>query len=117
MQPQTLERRVEWLEGRVTMLEELPARFDQLELLIAQLGEQLRAEIRAGDEETRRTLREEIRAGDEETRRSLREEIRTADEQIRRVLQNEIATVMSHARLLHEDLVAKLRLIREGGPG
>ena len=36
----------------------------------------IREEMRAGDEETRRSLREEIRAGDEETRRILGEQIR-----------------------------------------
>src|SRR5713101_4874042 len=97
MPPQTLVRRIESLESRVAVLEQLPARFDALALQISQMREEirgefsaLRSEIRAGDEETRRVLRDEIRAGDEETRRVLRDEIRAGDEETRRVLGDEI---------------------------
>ena len=74
MATQTLATRVDSLEERVTRLEELPARVDALTLQVSQLRDEMRVEfsavrdeIRAGDEETRRTLRDEIRAGDEET--------------------------------------------------
>jgi hypothetical protein len=50
---------------------------------------EMRTEIRTGDEETRRALREEIRSGDEETRR--------------------------YMRVLHEDVIARLAAIQEGG--
>lgn len=127
MTPQTLAARVERLEERVTLLEQLPARVDALTLEISQLREEMRAEfsavrieIRAGDEETRRSLREEIRAGDEETRRVLREEIRAGDEETRRVLGLEIREstdrVMSQARALYEDMQAKLLTINESRP-
>ena len=97
MPRQTLERRVDGLEQRVTSLEALPGRMDRLELQIVQLRAEMRDEfsairggIQAGDGETRRVLREEIRVGDEETRRVLREEIRVGDEETRRVLREEI---------------------------
>ena len=64
-------------------LEVLPERVAAVEVQLVHLREEMRAEfsatraeMRAGDEETRRVLRGEIREGDEETRRTLREEIR-----------------------------------------
>lgn len=75
-----LATRVEILEAKVGVLEQIP-------IQIAQLGSVLREEIRAGVEETRRSLREETRAGDEETRRQM--------------------------RVLHEDLVERLKTIGE----
>jgi hypothetical protein len=107
----------------VTILEELPARIDDLTLQISQLREEMRgefaavrgemdsgfaavrAEMHAGDEEARRALREEIRAGDEETRRVLRDQIRAGD-----------AEIMGQARMLHEDLMSRLALMQEGNP-
>jgi len=113
MQPQTLDNRVERLETRVTALEQLPARMDALVVQVSQLrGEMhaefsaIRSEMRAGDEAVTGTLREEIRAGDEETRRSLREEIRTGDERI-----------LTQARVLHEEVISRLAMIQEAGPG
>jgi galactokinase len=95
MPPQTLVRRVEKLEERVTILEELPARIDDLTLQISQLREEMRGEFAA--------VRAEIRAGDEETRRVLREEIHDGNER-----------VLSRVRVLHEELVARFALIEEG---
>jgi len=110
MATQTLAARVDSLEQRVTRLEELPARVDALAVQVSQLRDEMRAEfsavrteIRAGDENTCRTLREEIQAGDEETRRTLREEIRAGD-----------ARVMEQARVLHEQVISRLALIQEG---
>ncbi len=77
------------LEERVTALEAAVSRvvtIHDLEAVQAALGEQIlqlhndmrvefsavRAEVRAGDEETRRVLREESRAGDVETRSLMR---------------------------------------------
>ena len=53
-----------------------------LDVMRQGIVEQLRAEIRTGDEETRRVLRDEIRAGDEETRRILEAEIQVLDAKI-----------------------------------
>jgi hypothetical protein len=128
------------LEKRVEILEKLPERVTALESQIVQLRDEMRSEfsatrteiragddetrrtlreeIRAGDEETRRTLREEIRAGDEETRRTLREEIRAGDEETRRVLTGRMESLFDknerHMRLLHEDLVERIARMSEG---
>ena len=95
MPPQALVGRVESLESRVTVLEQLPGKLDALALQISQMREEIRAEfsavhteIRAGDEETRRVLRDEIRAGDEESRHQ--------------------------ARALHEDVISRIALMQEG---
>jgi hypothetical protein len=125
MRRQTLEARVERLEARVTKLEELPARMDALSTQISQLREEMHREfsnvgdeIRAGDEGVIRTLREEIRAGDEGVIRTLREEIRAGDEETRRVLRAEMRAIadeiMGQARMLYEDMNAKLKIIQEG---
>ena len=86
MQPQTLEARVDRLEQRVTILEQLPARVDALTLQVSQLREEMHAQFSA-------------------SHTSLREEIRTGDERI-----------LSQAKMLHEDLVSKLALLWEGQP-
>lgn len=118
MSPQTRARRVEGLEERVTILEELPARIDDLTLQISQLREEMRGEFSAvrGEMDSGfaavrgemnsgfAALRTEMRAGDEETLRMLREEIRAGD-----------AEIMSQARTLHEDVMARLALMEEGG--
>ena len=94
MPPQTLVGRVESLESRLAVLEQLPVKFDALALQISQMRQEMRGEFSA--------LRTEIRAGDEETRHALREEIRAGDEESRRL-----------ARMLHEELISRLALIQE----
>jgi len=113
MPPQTFVGRVESLESRVIVLEQLPEKLDALALQISQMRDEmrgefsaLRSEIRTGDEETRDVLRDEIRAGDEETRRVLRDEIRAGDEQSRR-----------NALVLHEDVISRIALMQEGTRG
>jgi len=94
MATQTLAARVDRLEQRVTLLEEMPARVDALTLQVSQLRVEMRGECSA--------VRDEIRAGDEETRRVLREEIRAGDER-----------VMGQVRVLHEELISRLALIQK----
>ena len=113
MPPETFVGRVESLESRVIVLEQLPEKLDALALQISQMRNEmrgefsaLRSEIRTGDEETRRVLRDEIRAGDEETRRILRDEIRAGDEESRR-----------NALVLHEDVISRIALMQEGPRG
>jgi hypothetical protein len=120
MPPQTLERRVERLERRVTILEQLPARVDGLAVQISQLREEMRAEFSAvrneivvGDERVITTLREEIRAGDVRVITTLREEIRAGDVRVSTTLREEIGAVMTQSRVLYEDLKASLALIQE----
>ncbi len=59
--------------------------------------------MRAGDEETRRSLRQEMRQINDETIRALRDEIRDGDEETRMLM-----------RVLHEDLVWRIALIQRG---
>lgn len=84
MSLQSLEGRVEQLEERVTILEQLPARVDALTLQVLQLREEMHTAISASET----SLREEIRAGNDK--------------------------IMSQARTLYEDMNAKLTLIEEG---
>ena len=119
MQERSAIERLEVLEKKVGALEVLPERVAAVELRVGgvelqlvQLREEMRAEfsatraeMRAGDEETRRVLRGEIRDGDEETRRTLREEIRAGDEETQRLM-----------RMLHEDVISRLATIQEGRP-
>ena len=149
----TLSKRMDIVEQKLAGIESLPERMTALESQFLQLRTEMRGEfsavqieMRAGDEETRRTLREEIHAGDEETRRVLRDEIRAGDEETRRVLRDEvragdeetrcvlrdevhagdgetrrvlrdeIAALGTHMRVLHEDLVERISRIQEGRP-
>ena len=134
----TLSKRMDIVEQKLAGIESLPERMTALESQFLQLRTEMRGEfsavqveMRAGDEETRRTLREEIHAGDEETRRVLRDEVRAGDEETRcvlrdevhagdgetrRVLRDEIAALGTHMRVLHEDLVERISRIQEGRP-
>jgi predicted phage gp36 major capsid-like protein len=95
MATQTIGSRVDSLEERVTRLEELPVSVDALTLQVSQLRDEMRSEFSA--------VRADIRAGDEETRRTLRNEIRVG-----------LAEVMAQARTLYEDQKAAIALIAEG---
>lgn len=126
----TLSKRMDIVEQKLAGLESLPERMTAIESQFLQLREEMRAEfsairneVQAGDEAVVRTLREEIRSGDEETRRVLREEIATVrkemhagDEETRRVLREEIAGLGTHMRVLHEDLVERIKRTQEGRP-
>jgi len=105
MAQETLEKRVDRLESRIEILEQLPHRVTALESQIVQLRDEMRSEFsatrleaRSGGDEIRRTLREEIRAGDEGTRREMRELFAAAER---------------HARILHEDVITRIAAIRE----
>jgi archaellum component FlaC len=108
MPPQTLVKRVERLEERVTILERLPEHVDELASQLLQLRTEMRSELSAVRDEINSGLaavRAEMRAGDEETRRTLGEEIRAGD-----------AEIIRHARMLHEDLISRWPLMQEGNP-
>jgi uncharacterized coiled-coil protein SlyX len=102
MQPQPLERRVERLEARVTILEELPARVDALTLQVSQLREEMRAEFSAVRDEIS-GLRGEVQAGLSELRDSLHEKLRAVVDEI-----------MGQTRSLYEDVISRIALIEEG---
>ena len=56
MQERSVIERVEILERKVLALETLPTRITAVESQLVQLREEMRAEIRAGNEETRRKM-------------------------------------------------------------
>ena len=79
MPKRTLTQRVAVLERKVEVLETLPARVAAVELQILQLRDEVRGEFSAlrreiadGADLLRNELRAEIRQGDEETRRYMR---------------------------------------------
>ena len=90
----TLTGRVEILEGKVALLEQLPERVDRLEVQILQLREEMRSEFAA--------VRAEMREGDRSVIQQLREEIRAGDEETRRYM-----------RVLHENVIARIAAIGE----
>jgi hypothetical protein len=99
MSRDSLEIRMDRLERRVEILEQLPERVTALESQIVQLRDEMRSEFSA----MRSDLRGEIRAGDESVIMTLREEIRSGDEETRRYM-----------RVLHEDLVGRIATLKEG---
>ena len=110
MAQESLEVRMDRLEKRVGILEQLPERVTALESQIVLLRDEMRSEfsavrgeIRDGDEQVIKTLRDEIRAGDEETRRVLSERMESLFDENER-----------HMRLLHEDLVERIARTGEG---
>ena len=98
MPNKSLEERMDNLERRVEVLEQLPDRVTALETQIVLLRDEMRSEFSA----TRQELREEIRAGDEETRRELTKQMHDLFEASER-----------HMRVLHEDLVQRISTIAE----
>ena len=93
MGPQTLARRVDMVEQRLDLLDELPPRMDRLESQILQLRDEMKSEFSA--------VRQEMRAGDEETRREMR------------VLHEE---VIARIALLDEGLLGPRRRRRSEAP-
>jgi hypothetical protein len=104
MPRQTIENRVDRLEGQVMELKKLPQRLGGLESQIVQLRTEMRMEFSA--------VREELRAGDEETRRVLRLDI--AD--VRREMNEKHDEALRLARVLHEEVIGRLALMEEGRP-
>lgn len=107
MAAKSLEERVDMLERRIEILEQLPGRVTALEVQIVQLRDEMRAEFsatraeaRSGDERIVQTLRKEIRAGDEHVVQTLREAMRAGDEETRQLM-----------RILYEDLVARIEIL------
>ena len=89
MPPQTLEFKVEDLQTRVTRLEELPARIDDLASQVSQLRTEMRDEFSV--------VRTEMAAG-----------FATAEAKT-----DGLAVQM---RMLHEDVIARIALLQEGQP-
>ena len=95
MAQESLEKRMDRLERRVEILERLPDRVTAVESQIVLLRDEMRSEFSA--------VRAEIRGGDEETRRVLTERMESLFDANER-----------HMRLLHEDLVERIARQSEG---
>jgi len=95
MAQESLEKRMDSVERRVEILEQLPELVTRLESQIVQLRDEMRSEFSA--------VRADIRAGDEETRRVLTERMEFLFDGNER-----------HMRLLHEDLVDRIARVGEG---
>ena len=91
MSPESLRVRVERLERRVEILEQLPERVSALESQIVLLRDEMRSEFSA------------VRADAVETRRVLTERMESLFDANQR-----------HMRLLHEDLVERIARMGEG---
>lgn len=87
-------------------LDELADRVTSLEVQIVQLRDEMRAEFSA--------TRAEAREGNEDTRHTLREEIRAGDQETRRLIYSLHDEAMTQMRVLHEDLVERIKLIDRG---
>jgi hypothetical protein len=113
MSPQSIESRVEKLEQRVTILEQLPARIDGLTLQIVQLREEVHMAISASATSLEVSLRGEIRAGDA----ALHNQFQVGFEGLRReitVVSIKADELIGRARMLYEDMKTTLALLREG---
>ena len=95
MSRESLEARVDRLERRIKLLEQLPERMTALEAQIVQLREEMRGEFSA--------VRTELRA-----------EIRDVDAGLTKKMHALFSANEYHMRLLHEDLVQRIAMIREG---
>lgn len=139
MPPQTIDSRVERLEQRVTVLEELPARVDALTLQVSQLREEMHAEFSA----TKQEFREALGAGLGDLHEEIQEDMQRLHGEMlalhedannrARILHEGVIERLDlvqvelraeiragdeesrhHARILHEDVITRLGLIQEG---
>jgi hypothetical protein len=112
MAPESLRVRVDRLEKRVEILEQLPDRVSALESQIVLLRDEMRSGFsatQASDEETRRVLTEQMD--------SLSEVLRKQMVSLSDVLSERMMSLFDanerHMRLLHGDLVQRIATIRE----
>ena len=80
----TLAQRVEILEQKVEQLETLPARMAAVELQILQLRDEMRSEFSAVRRELTDLFRTELQTNIDSLRAEIRAEIRQGDEETRR---------------------------------
>jgi hypothetical protein len=98
-----LTERVEVLEMKVGMLEELPARMAAVEAQIVQLRTEMRDGFSAVRQETRE-LGGALRSQMQEQEGRLRQEMRALNEETR-----------AEVRMLHEEVIDRISRIGEGG--
>ena len=110
--PLTLSRRMDIVEQKLAGLEGLPDRMTALESQFLQLRDEIhvefsacRKEMHAGDGE----LRKEMHAGDAEVRKEMQE--------TRRVIREDIGAFVHTMRVLHEEVISRIRIMGEGGSG
>ncbi len=97
--------------GRVTRLEELPGRIDDLTLQVLQLREEMRTEFSAVRSEMGAlATRTEMRELNEATRA----EMRQLNEATRIEMHELNEGTLRQMRVLHEDVIARLGVVREG---
>lgn len=120
--------RLEILEETLRELRALPGRMDRLEGQVLQLDRRveagisaIRTEMRALDQETREQLTAEMRALNEATREQLTAQMRAINEETRAQLTTQMQALNEetwrHARVLHEDLVERIKTLGEAFPG
>jgi hypothetical protein len=127
MNAPTLADRVRIVEQKVGSLADLPARVASVELQISQFREEVRAEFSAtrsemGECESR--LRAAIREGAEQLRSEMRDcegrlraEMRDGAEQLRAEMRSLNQETLSHMRVLHEDVIARIAVLGESANG
>jgi len=90
MARETLEKRVDNLNQRVTAVEQLPERVTALESQIVQLRGEMRSEFSA-----------------------IRGEMREQGQELRQEMRDLFAQSERHARVLHEDVIGRIAALRE----
>jgi hypothetical protein len=115
MSEQTVESRVEALETRVTMLEELPDRMDRLELQIVQLRAENSADHSAIRQEVQ-TLGSELRGEMQALGTELRGEMKALGTELRgemKTLGGEVSELRSTMEMLHHHQGVEMRVLFE----
>jgi hypothetical protein len=116
MRSQPVENRVEKLEERVVVLEQLPSRIEKVELQIQQVRGEMRDEFSA----VRHEMRDEFAAVRQEMRElgsALREEIRATNRHTIEKLTESIEAARREARVLYEDVIARIATLGEAQNG
>ncbi len=130
MPPQPIEFRLESLERRVTNLELLPARIDDLASQILHLRTEMRAEFSAvrgevaGQGTTLRQeiaeqggmLRQEMAEQGGMLRQEMAEQGAALRDEFRSDLRREIDGLATHMRVLHEEVIARIALLGDAAP-
>ncbi|CAN5365890.1 hypothetical protein BH23ACI1_BH23ACI1_14340 [soil metagenome] len=141
MPPQPIEFRLESLERRVTNLELLPARIDDLASQILHLRTEMRAEFSAvrgevaGQGTTLRQeiaeqggmlrqemaeqggmLRQELAEQGGMLRQEMAEQGAALRDEFRSDLRREIDGLATHMRVLHEEVIARIALLGDAAP-
>ena len=120
MAPQPLESRVESRKHRVTQLEQLPARIDNLTSQVQQLGTEMRAEFSAVRGELRGEIAGQgtsLRAAMAEQGKSLRAEIADQGASLLAAIAEQGARIDAqgtYMRVLHEEVLARIALMQNG---